>query len=102
MRPEMRNAQARLTSLLGQHELTKGLYVKVRGHNLTIGRHETDPHDGEPVDDDRIRLTHLGRAGFGLSVKRHTGRWEKTPFCGTMEEMVAAILATMQHIVAVW
>jgi hypothetical protein len=33
-------------------------------------------------------------------VKRHTGRWEKTPFRGTLEETVSTVCALMQHLVA--
>jgi hypothetical protein len=33
-------------------------------------------------------------------VKRHTGRWERTPFMGTIEEMVDALRTFMQHLVA--
>ena len=100
MRPAMKAAQTRLICLLDQHEATRGLYVNVRGDNLTLGRPEADPADAEQLADDRLRLEHLGGARFGLSVKRHTGRWEKTPFCGTLEDMVAVILATMQHLIA--
>lgn len=102
MRPLMKDAQARLIELIDQNEITKGLYVKTRGEHLTLGRAETSPEDAERTSDDRIRLTHLGDSRFGLSVMRHTGRWEKTPFCGTLEEMVEVMLATMQHLVAAW
>ncbi len=37
---------------------------------------------------------------WGLSVRRHTGRWEKTPFTGTLEELSDVIWSLMQHIVA--
>jgi hypothetical protein len=35
-------------------------------------------------------------------VKRHTGRWERTPFSGTLKEMVHVMHAFMQHLVAAW
>ena len=44
----------------------------------------------------------MGGARYGLSVRRHTGRWEKTPFSGTLSELVGAICTTMQHLVAAW
>jgi hypothetical protein len=50
--------------------------------------------------DDRVRLTRLSASAYGLSVKRHTGRWERTPFSGSMEEMVDIMLGCMQHLVA--
>ena len=45
-------------------------------------------------------MTALNRSSFGLSVRRHTGRWEKTPFTGTLDELVDVIRSLMQHIVA--
>ena len=56
--------------------------------------------NGEMENDDRVRLTRLSASTYGLSVRRHTGRWERTPFSGSMDEMVDAILGCMQHLVA--
>jgi len=33
-------------------------------------------------------------------VKRHTGRWQRTPFTGKLDEIVDAMQAFMQHLVA--
>jgi len=77
-----------------------GLYVRVHGENLTLGRRGPWGPDGDVVEDDRVRLTRLGGSSWGLSVRRHTGRWERTPFCGTLREMVDTILGCMQHLVA--
>jgi hypothetical protein len=92
----MITAQDRLVGLLEKHELTAGLSVRVHGNHLIVGRNAGD----EP--DDRVRLTRISAQSFGLSVKRHTGRWEKTPFSGTMPEMVKTIRELMQHLIAVW
>ncbi len=100
MRPEMRFAQSKLTRLLEAHEQTAGLYVRVHGENLILGRREPLGPDGEMENDDRVRLTRLSASTYGLSVKRHTGRWERTPFSGSMDEMVETILGCMQHLVA--
>jgi len=116
MKPEMRFAQSNLTRLLEAHEQTAGLYVRVHGENLIVGRREPlgpvrslrtrtgeggrGRPDGEMENDDRVRLTRLSTSTYGLSVKRHTGRWERTPFSGSMEEMVETILGCMQHLVA--
>lgn len=100
MKPEMRLAQSRLTGLLEGHEPTAGLCVRVHGDHLILGRREPWGPGGDPIEDDRVRLTRLGGSSWGLSVRRHTGRWERTPFCGTLEEMVDAILGCMQHLVA--
>ena len=94
-------ARGRLESLLPEHDATRGLLVRVRGKSLTLIREETNA-DGTLEADPRVRLTHLGGSLFGVSVYRHTGKWERTPFTGTIEDNVAAIVANMQHIVAEW
>ena len=95
-------AQEELVSLLAQHEMTKGLYVRARGKHLTVGREVPEPDDKKPEADDRVRLTHLSDGQFGLSVMRHTGKWEKTPFCGTLDELVGDMRGAMQHLLAPW
>jgi hypothetical protein len=100
MKPMMQTDRDRLAKLLEKHRLTAGMYVRVHGDHLIMGRKEKFDPDSEAVDDDRVRLTRLSAARYGLSVKRHTGRWERTPFSGSMTEMVEAILTLMQHLVA--
>jgi hypothetical protein len=100
MNPKMQVAQIGLRQRLEAHDLTKGMYVKSRGDNLVMGRTERCAPDLEPEDDDRVRLTMRSNSSYGLSVKRHTGRWERTPFSGTMDEMIDVILSLMQHLVA--
>ena len=100
MKAEMRIAESKLTRLLSGHEVAAGLYVRVHGDNLIMWRREAFGADGELENDDRVRLTRLSASTYGLSVKRHTGRWERTPFSGSMEEMVDAIVGCMQHLVA--
>ena len=99
MKAAMQTAQQQLTKLLEQHELTAGMYVRVHGDHLIMGRTEPGSRTASS-DDDRVRLTRMGSTSYGLSVKRHTGRWERTPFSGSMKEMVDTILAFMQHLVA--
>jgi hypothetical protein len=79
MKTEMRIAESKLRGLLDAYEQTAELYIRVHGDH---------------------RLTRLSASTYGLSVKRHTGRWERTPFSGNMEEMVDTILGCMQHLVA--
>jgi hypothetical protein len=100
MRSEMQAAEAKLTNLLEAHPPTAGLYVHVHGDHLILGRREPLGPNEKPEKDDRVRLTRLSAATYGLSVKRHTGRWERTPFCGSLEEMVDTILGCLQHLVA--
>ena len=101
MNPSMERAQQRLEELLEESKVTAGLLVRVRGKQLTLVRQDTGP-DGELEDDPRVRLTHLGGEQFGVSVLRHTGKWERTPFAGSVDNAVAAIVETMQHLVADW
>ncbi len=95
-------AQTKLQDLLEQHELTAGMYVRVHGDHLIVGRAETIPDTSETENLDRVRLTRMSASTFGLSVRRHTGRWERTPFSGNMKDMVETILSVMQHLVAVY
>lgn len=100
MKTTMQIAQSQLTKLLETSDRTRGAYVRIHGDHLIIGRREVFGPDRKLEDDDRVRLTRLNVSSYGLSVKRHTGRWERTPFSGSMEEMVETIQTFMQHLVA--
>jgi len=99
MKAEMRQAQASLEEHLQRRKPTRGMVVRVHGDHLIVGR-PVASDDGLGGPDDRIRLTRLGAASWGLSVKRHTGRWERTPFSGRMPDMVEVVWDFMQHLVA--
>ncbi|MCH7993474.1 MAG: hypothetical protein IIB57_03420 [Planctomycetes bacterium] len=96
----MRIAESTLRGLLDAHEPSADLYIRVHGNHLILGRRESMGPGDQMENDDRVRLTRLSTSAYGLSVKRHTGRWERTPFTGNMEEMVDTILGCMQHLVA--
>ena len=100
MKPGMDIAQAKLTRMLKTNPITEGMYVRVHGDHLIAGREEPLGPDGEMEAEDRIRLTRLTTTRYGLSVKRHTGRWERTPFSGSMEELLEVVWGLMQHLVA--
>jgi hypothetical protein len=102
MQPEMAAARVSLLRDLEQHPVTSGLYVRVHGKNLVVGREEPWGSEGEMIRDDRVRLTRHNSHNYSLSVKRHTGRWETTPFQGTISEMVDVMRSIMQHLVAPW
>jgi hypothetical protein len=76
-----------LEELLARHEGGAHLRVKKRGDSLTIYSGEA-PHTVL-----HARITHLGRGQWGLSFPRHTGRWERTPFVDTMEEIMATLIS---------
>ena len=101
MNPTVKRARERLEELLGEQKLTTGLLVRVHGKHLTLVREETGS-GGEPENDPRVRLTHLGGEQFGLSVLRHTGKWERTPFAGDIDAVVEIVRGPMQHLVADW
>ena len=102
MKPGMEVNQATLARRLESNPLTAGMYVRVYGDHLIVGRQEPYGPDGELEPDDRVRLTCLNRTSYGLSVKRHTGRWQTTPFTGTLDELVEVIWTLMQHLVAAY
>ena len=97
----MRGAQAKLARLLEGDQLTAGMYVRVHGDHLIADQIERVGPEQAAENDDRVRFTRLGGNDYGLSVKRHTGRWEKTPFRGTLEQTVEVVRAVMQHLVAI-
>ena len=74
-----------LETLLKQADGLGHLYVKKRGKSLTIA-------SGDPPHL-HARLTSMGRDVWGLSLPRHTGRWERTPFVGTMEDVVGILIS---------
>jgi hypothetical protein len=100
MQTSIRVAESKLKGLMESHQPTAGMYVRVHGDHLILGRQEPIGPNRQLENDDRVRLTQLSVCSYGLSVKRHTGRWERTPFAGTLEEMVDIILGCMQHLVA--
>ena len=77
----------KLEELLARHEWRVHLRVKRRGDSLTIYSGEA-PHSVL-----HARITHLGGGQWGLSVPLHTGRWERTPFVDTMEDVIATLIA---------
>lgn len=93
-------AKQQLERLLSENSITEGMYVRTWGDHLILGRHEPNGPDGEVEALDRLRLTALNASSYGLSVRRHTGRWEQTPFTGSLEELANVIWAYMQHLVA--
>jgi hypothetical protein len=99
MNQQMRAAQNKLEKLLQADQVTAGMYVRVHGDHLIAGRSEPWGTDAMPENDDRVRFTRLGANHYGVSVKRHTGRWQKTPFYGTLEQTVEAVCSVMQHLV---
>jgi len=99
MKAAMEAARARLVPLLEHNPLTAGMCVRIHGDHLILAR--SDP-GSQAEATDRVRLTRLSASRYGLSLKRHTGRWQRTPFSGTLREMVQVMHTFMQHLVATW
>ncbi len=100
MKKDMEPHRSQLLRLLEAHEPTVGMYVRIYGEHLILGRELALEEDGNTERDDRLRLSRLRSRSWGLSVKRHNARWERTPFSGDLEEIVNAILSFMQHLCA--
>ena len=72
---------------LEKHDGLTHLRVKKRGDSLII-------YSGAAKDaQNHARLTYLGGDDWGLSFPKHTGRWERTPFIGTMDEILDTLVS---------
>ena len=99
-----RTVELELRELIEGNPVTAGMTVRVHGRHFVLGRPDPCPDGPFPnlVPDERVRLTHLGGTKYGLSVHRHTGRWQKTPFSGSLAELLDTLAGPMQHLVAGW
>jgi hypothetical protein len=79
---DMHDARDELAKALTNQDGLDHLQVKKYGSSLIL-------HSGTGRDDQKhARLTHLSGAQWGLSFPLHTGRWDKTPFTGTLAELL--------------
>ena len=85
MKADMYRAQAQLQDLLEENECTAGMDVRAHGDHLIVAR-EATVRGRKTELEDRVRLTRLASSRWGLSIKRHTGRWERTPFSGSLKD----------------
>lgn len=63
------------------------IHVRPRAGHLNV---ETEDLQGVRVI--VARATPLGAGAYGLSFRRHTGRWEPMPVSGTVEVIVQGLL----------
>ena len=96
------DAAQSLRTLLDANELTREVVLRVERNRIYLGRKELPGPFSEDEIDESIRLDPVSGVGFGLSVKRHTGRWERTPHAGSLDHVVEVICTQMQHLVAPW
>lgn len=80
--PESRDE---LEQLMAKLPAFAHLCVRKYGKSLII-------YSGSGEDEQKhARLMHLGRDQWGLSFQCHTGRWENTPFTGTLTQQWATL-----------
>ncbi len=70
------------------------LYIQARGDHLVLYSQE----DEEKIN--RIRFTRLSVNKYQLSMANHKGRWEKTPFTGTIPELVEMLKEQFSFVLA--
>jgi len=75
----------------------KGLHhlnVLARGDHTVIYSED----DGEKIN--RARLTYIGHDSFQLGIANHRGKWEITPFQGTLPELVEMLTGQFSFILS--
>lgn len=72
------------------------LNVRKHGKHLVIYSME----NGEKVN--RARLTKVTAQYYQIGMADHRGKWESTPFRGTMEEMVTLLTSDFGFALAPW
>lgn len=72
------------------------LSVRVYGKQLTI-------YSGVPGDaENRARLTQLRPRQYRLDMAGHSGRWEPTPYHGTLRELLAQLIDEFGFVLVPW
>jgi len=87
----------KLRRMLRKVPAAKGMYVRLWGKNLILGRKEPFGPKGELVDDDRLKLTFVGRGVFGLKARLANGRYESTGFEGPLADLVEVMEGMLPH-----
>jgi hypothetical protein len=80
------HAVSHLQRLLAEQAGLDHLTVKCRGRSLTL--FSEDAHG--PTR--HAKLDWLGAELWGLCLPTHTGRWEKTPFTGSLDEIFQTLI----------
>ena len=65
-------------------------------HVCRQAEHVVIEHVGPEASDDHhpiLRLTPIGGFRFGLSLRRHTDRWEKIPVSGALADVLATAVS---------
>lgn len=78
----------------------KGFYhlcVRIHGKNLVIYSEE---EGGEKIN--RARLTRINSQTYQIGIADHRGKWECTPFLGTLSEMLTMLTEQFSFALAKW
>lgn len=70
------------------------LHIQSRGDHLMLYSLE----DEEKTN--RVRFTRLSVNKYQLSIANHRGRWEETPFTGTIPELVEMLFEQLSFVLA--
>lgn len=76
----------RLRALVRQGRGYRHVDVRARGEHLVIELLR-DSEQREPI----ARATRLDARTYGLSFRSHTGKWERMPITGDLEEIARAL-----------
>lgn len=75
-----------LEQLIASDEALRHLRVKQRGESLTLV-------SGPPAHEiSHARLSSLGSNVWALSFPTRSGRWERTPFAGSLDEIFSLLV----------
>ncbi len=95
----MADEQLRWTGLETERTLRdqgwEHLSVRVYGKSLII-IYSGPLEDPEP----RARLVHLGRSRLCLDMRSSRGRWEPTPFFGTLDDLLSRLTDDFDFVLA--
>jgi len=88
--------EANLLDLLHRHG---GLeYLKVRRHGASLVLYSLQ--GDEKVNE--ARFTAVSRTQWRLDMPLHTGRWQSTPYVGSLTEVVNILITELSPFVAPW
>lgn len=71
------------------------LHIQARGDHLMLYSQEDEE---EKIN--RVRFARLSVNKYQLSIANHRGRWEKTPFTGTIPELVELLIEQLSFVLA--
>lgn len=84
-----RDGVAEVESIIRSEDELSHLRVERRGKSITLVSYP------ESVRVLHARLTHIEQRSWGLSLPRANGRWERTPFAGSIHEVMAILLGDL-------